>query len=325
MQWKTVPLADRSQPWLVVRHEYLYGVKEVLVNEDNEVYCYNDGTWTAENTEIYVQKEKPTLLITLGESWTYGEGTAKVNHRENKWDISDKIELTYSGKVARLLDSDLWTFSCPGNSISGIVASLVRILDSVEKNKYESIKVLCQLTAPDRDDLNKLPKDHLLHELYEEHKKFDEADKVDMHGWFVKYEEIFLDQIEEAVCRNCELNLDVVVFKNFQRFWTTKRNYSFHILDKFWIEHNAEWQGLKINHFYVTHPDFFNRFKKFTILKSFDYEFINTDMDNWEKFVSFLNENNETNFRAHPNELSHALWTQYLFEHFEWPIVLKDK
>jgi hypothetical protein len=323
MEWRTVKLSER--PWNQGTYKYLEGVDSVLVNDINERYCYNDGTWTVENSEIYVQKGKPTLLITLGESWTYGEGTEVINHRYHKWDIHDRIEVTYSGKMARLLDSDLWTFGCPGNSNTGIFAGLFRILDNIEPNKYESIKVLVQMTACDRDMVEYLSPDHPLQPLRSYTAKFTEEEKVTIEEWFVRYDEALFGLLNSEIKRHSTLNLDVVVFKNFNDIWTKRRDYNFRIVETFWLKYNAAWHGVDLKQCYVMHPGFYKKFieEGIKIVKPFDLDFVNKDFDAWEEYTKFLKSNNDMNHSDHPNQFSHVLWTKYLLDFTGWKSITK--
>ena len=322
MKWKTVTLPPIG--WTYHGAEYLTGVEQVLVNDDNEQWCHNDGSWTAENTEIYVDKGKPTLLITLGESWTYGEGTEVINHRHHKWEIRDRIEVTYSGKMARLLDSDLWTFGCPGNSNSGIYAGLFRILDNIPVGRYQSIKVIVQMTACDRDNLEFAPVDYPLRELIDPSKEFKEEEKISLEQWFVRHDEIFFDMLNQEIAKHSNLNLDVIVCKNFNDIWTKRRDYNFRIVETFWLQYHAAWHGIDLKQCYVMHPDFYKFFMNHSkIIKNVDLDFISRDFDNWEKLVAFLETHNDTNHSSHPTQISHILWTKFLLDFAQWPLITK--
>ena len=320
MKWNTKTLPPLINPTGL---EYLTGVDSVEVNDENEWYCYNDG-WTAENTEIYVDKGKSTLLITLGESWTYGEGTEVINHRHHKWEIRDRIEVTYSGKMARLLDSDLWTFGLPGNSNSGIFTALFRILDNIPKGRYESIKVAVLMTAPDRDRYEILPDTHPLQDLLNPEREFTDEQKISFNEWFIRYEEVFFNLLDAEIKKHTDLNLDVVVFKNFNAIWTPRRDFNFRILETFWLDYHAAWHGIEIKPCFVMHPNFYTTMKnQINIIKDYDIDFINEDFDIWEKYVDFLEINNEMTHASHPTQLSHSLWTKFLLDFTGWKLISK--
>jgi hypothetical protein len=322
MEWKKVKLSDR--PWEQGTYKYLDGVDEVLVNDNNERYCHNDGTWTVENSEIYVDKGKSTLLITLGESWTYGEGTEVVNHRFHQWDIRDRIGVTYSGHMARILDSDLWTFGCPGNSNTGILTGLFRILNNIPAGRYESIYIAVQMTACDRDRLEDLPYTHPLQPLRSHNMTFKDEEKVTMREWFTKYDETMFEMLDNEIKKHPELPLDVIVFKNFNDIWTNKRDYNFRIVEPYWLKYNAAFHGVELEQCFVMHPGFYNNFiNGLRILKEVDMDFINEDFNRWEKYVKFLKSNNDMNHADHPNRYSHVLWTKYLLDFAGWKSVTK--
>jgi hypothetical protein len=315
INWKIEPLHFRE--W-GTDHEYLHGVNSVKVNDDNEQWCYNDGTWTVKNTEIWVEKGKPNLLVTLGESWTYGEGTEVINHRFHRWEIRDRIEATYSGKLARMIDSDLWTFGSPGNSNSGIFAGLFRILANIPRGKYNSVKVAVQMTACDRDRTELLPAGHALLPIYSEAFKHPGVPKISLREWFTRYDEAMFGMLDKEIEKNSDLNLDVVVFKNFNKIWTNRRDYNFRIIEPSWIKFNADYHNIALEECYVQHPTFYSgKLRKLSIV-DLDLDFINQDLDVWEKYCKFLKTHNDTNHADHPTQASHILWTKFLYDQTGW-------
>jgi hypothetical protein len=316
INWKIEPLHFRE--W-GTDHEYLHGVKSVKVNDDNEQWCYNDGSWTVKNSEIWVEKGKPTLLITLGESWTYGEGTEVINHRYHKWDIRDRIEVTYSGKLARMIDSDLWTFGCPGNSNSGIFAGLFRILANAPRGQYSSVKVAVQMTACDRDRADLLPAGHALLPIYSEAFKNHGVSKIPLREWFTRYDEAMFSMLDAEIKKNSDLNLDVVVFKNFNKIWTDRRDYNFKIIEPSWIKFNADYHNIDLEECFVQHPNFYSsKLGKLSLIDYLDLDFVNKDLDVWEVYCKFLKTHNDTNHSEHPTQISHALWTKFLYDQTGW-------
>lgn len=297
-------------------YRYLDNVDHVFVNDDNERHYHCDGSWTAKNTEIIVNKNKKTLLVTVGDSWTYGEGIEGINHRAHQWDIQVKINETYNGKLARLLDSDLWTFGCPGNTNSAIIAGLGRILKSIDRNKYDSVKVVVLLTSVDRENLDTLDDQHPIKLL-----RTNVGEKITPFEWFCRYEQICLNLINDIVISNADLNIDAVVTKNFNRFISTS-NYEFRIIQKPWMEFNAEWHGLALPVIYYTHPAFISDNLTNVVIQN-DYDFLNQELDNWEKYSKFFLIN-ETHSSSHPNSLGHSLWTQYLITQTKWPVILRE-
>jgi len=312
MKWQTLQITPPRNTNNIYR--YLKDVESVQVNEENEWYCHNDG-WTAGNTEIYVDKGKSTLLITVGDSCTYGEGVDPISHRQHRWDIHDRIEKTYSGKIARILDSDLWTFALPGNSNSGMFTALFRILDNVPVGRYKKIKVLLQLTSGDRDVSYMLPDDHPIQPLINLART--NIVKIPMEQWFINYDNIWFDLLDQQIAKHTGLNLDVVVFKALNKIWTPRRDFKFKLIETSWIKFNAAWNGVDLTEFYCGHPQFYEEAlsSKFIID---NLNFKNQDLDRWEKCVNFLHVNSDTCRADHPSEYSHGLWTQFLLNQTGW-------
>jgi len=304
-----------QKPSFIKYTDYTYDVDSVYVNDDNEEYCVNDGSWTTQNSEIYVDKGKDTLLITVGESWTYGEGSEKINHRLHRWDLVDRIEIPYGGKMARILDCDYYTFARPGNSNSGIYTGLFRMLNNIPRGRYKSIKVLIQMTDVGRDQLNFLPKDHKLWQLQSWHLKLN----LHISDWLKTYEEVFLDELENKIKQHSDLPLDVVVFKNFNHFFSDK-NYSFRICrDMCWLKHNAYYCGVDFPTTHVMTPGYFYEgLIKAEILKDLDMDWVENDIAKWDNVAKFMTTENEVNHSSHPTELSQSLWSQYLLHYTGW-------
>lgn len=311
IEWNIVPIVRTI--WFSPL-EYLAPVKEVKVNDNNEEYCWNDGTWTSKNTEIYVEKGKPTLVITVGESWTHGEGADEINHRFEKWNVIDRVEIPYGSKIARALDADYWTFSRPGNSNSGIFTGLLRILDNIPSGKYSDIKVCVQMTDSSRDRLVLLPHDHFL----QKHSKPNSKQNIHVKEWFAKYDEGFFELLHNKIAERSDLPLDVVVFKNFNKICTDKRDYNFKILDMYWLKYNATYYGMDFEDCYSLHPAQYEDLIKHNILQDIDRDFVNADLDRWEKLLQFLHHNCETNQSDHPTKLSQSLWAMYLLQVTKW-------
>jgi hypothetical protein len=290
---------------------YLYDVPYVLVTDDNEQYCNNDGSWTAKNTEIYVDKGKKTLVIALGDSWTHGEGAEEINHRKHRWEVKDRVEIPYGSKVARILNADYWVFSRPGQSNSGIFTGLYRILNNIPVGRYDDIKVIIQMTDCNRDRLDLLSSDHKLHDLW--NKKQD----IHISEWFNQYDEIFLDDTVAELEKHRDLPLDIVIFKNFNNF-VTKKQYPFKLLDICWLQYNAFYMGLNLAPSYAMAPNFYEKIINRNIINNIDKNWINQDLDKWEKCADFLKLNSEVSQGDHPSKFAHGLWALHLIETTGW-------
>lgn len=312
MRWTVVKITPPAGMFNL--HRYMDDVKTALVNDDNEVYCHINN-WTAGNKEIYVQKNKRTLLVTVGESWTYGEGTKYVNHMSGHWDVHRRINDTYSGHIARMLDSDLWTFSCPGNSNAGILHGLKRILKSIDRSKYDQVKVLVLLTSPDRENIALLDPTDPFRILLT-----PGENRLHIRDWLAKYEMICLDMLGQIIYENQDLSLDLVVFKNYNEFITSRRDFMFRIIDKPWVAMNAEWHGIYLPLISYCGPGFVETIQELLIP---DVDYYMQELLKWEKYVKFF-QPNELHQSAHPNEFSHFLWSQYVMTQTGWPVVLRD-
>lgn len=311
IEWQRVNLRQDQWP---NPHAYTYGVTSVLINDQNEEYCHNNGDWTTKNTEIFVDKGKSNLVIAVGDSWTHGEGAPEISHREHRWDPKDRIEIPYGSKIARILDADYWIFSRPGNSNTGIFTGLFRILNNIPVGKYKSIKVCVQMTDVARDRMDLIPKDHPLQKIY------NYKSHVDVHisEWFRLYDEIFCDWLETEISKHSDLPLDVVLFKNFNKFQTTRRDYSFKICDYPWLKYHAYYCGVDLETTVAMNPKFYEHFIDYEFVKNTDKDWISSECDKWEKVCEFMLINNEVTQASHPTKLSQSLWATYLLDFMNW-------
>lgn len=292
---------------------YLYNVPIAYYNDNNEKYFITDNSWEARNTEIYVDKGKDTLLVTLGDSWSHGENSEEINHIAKRWEVKDRINIPYGGKLARLLDSDYWTFTCPGQSNSGIFAGLYRILNNIPVNRYKSIKVCIQMVDIGRDNIDLLPDSHKLKKHFEK----NSLQKIHIADWFDNYDAIFLDELEEKLDSYKHLPLDIVVFKSINKLNKNKK-YSFKLLDISWLQYNAYICGVTLPSARGTSIQFYDTLFENKILANKDIEWINSDLDKWEICVNFLKQNSEVLRGDHPSNLSHNLWAVYIAETMNW-------
>ena len=289
-----------------------------------------------ESCEFLVDTGSDTLLVCVGESWTWGEGTRSgrqesggVRHiASGLAGLSDpviRLEDTWSGKLARMSQADLHTHAVPGNSNARIVEAFNRILKETPRGKYKSVKFVICLTDPARDFNGDFEPGDPRYELFVDlGQRDDVGEKVSMDDWIRLYDEKYFEVIENICKENQDLNLDGCIWKNFHNFATTRRDYSFKVIELPYIRWAVKMHGLddielpKIQAaaWWGNHAV---RIKKLKEVPSIDY--INKQLDKIETQYRFIiavpTPLSELN-RTHPNEIGHWAWATYLAEQMSW-------
>ena len=103
------------------------------ITNNNSVFtrqCATQPTWiSAVNTEVLVKRKKSHLLISVGESWTYGDNFQGVQSGEGKDSLFYRLDHCFSGIMAKALDSDLLLSAVPGNCNQHHMHDLDRLLE----------------------------------------------------------------------------------------------------------------------------------------------------------------------------------------------------
>ena len=94
------------------------------------------------------------LLITVGDSWTWGDSLGKINQTLNIYDdYEHRVTNIYGYHLSKLLNYDFANVAFPGGSNSLILYKLKKFLNGIKKD-YEKILIVFTLTESGRDDLD---------------------------------------------------------------------------------------------------------------------------------------------------------------------------
>jgi len=188
----------------------------------------------AKFTEFHVKNNKNSLLLNIGESWTYGESLPDVATDLQQYSIESQLKYTFGSLIAQHLNVDFYQYAVPGNCNAYMYMELERILQYLESNfRYNKIYVLCQLTEPSREHaaLHNIPSNHGIHSLYHRQKK------IKFQDWLVNYDDIFLSIIQSLAKQY--KNLEVIVWKNFCKFQNKYHYKKLKIIHENWIACSA--------------------------------------------------------------------------------------
>lgn len=289
-----------------------------LLNSDTEIYLNDDNlkpNWVkipAAFSEFHIKRKKDTLLLVIGESWTYGESLPGIASAIGKFDIFAQLQHGFGSKMAMTLDSDLYQYAVPGNCNLYMFHGLERILENVSSMGYRKIYVCQQLTEQGRDNqIRQLYPDHPINELY---------DKTGLWftDWLREYDEIFCSILNNAILQNRgKTEISAILWRNFCKSNTARRDYHFKTIESTWIEYSSRLLGqpLESPDFYVAGwLDYMQQHYAKQI--NFDFGILSRNLDKIERSNQFIKSNLLHN--NHPNTNSHSLWAQYLIRQAGW-------
>ena len=261
----------------------------------------------AMNTEFHIQRKKKDLLVVVGESWTYGESLPGIATGDRQYNLTSQITYCFGPRLALALNADYYQYAVPGNCNFYIVSSLERILkDLVISYKYKRIKLCVQLTEPGR-------------ELAIWEKLNDQYSVIyDMNGiktfddWLVRYDEIFLDELERL---RSKYGIEITVWKNFCSFNNKKEYPNLKLIPETWIQESAKMYGIHLESQKFQSVGWFDDFySRYNDRIKFDTAMINAELDKIEKSNNFINGNFYHN--NHPNWFGHVVWSHKLYNDY---------
>jgi len=108
-------------------------------------------TWSMiDNPYSYVHRPSNTLLITVGDSWTYGDSLGKTKVRNGVDDIDYRLSHIYGNIMAGILDASWINLALPGGSNTLMLNWLEQLL--AKDLKYKNIICTVTLTESGRHE-----------------------------------------------------------------------------------------------------------------------------------------------------------------------------
>lgn len=282
-------------------HPNWEGRRRLLINTNNI-----HPSWIEKkpgNTEFYLDRGKDTLLINIGESWTYGENVPGVAAGLEKYNLASQLKHCYGPKLALCLNSDIHQYATPGNCNLYMFRELERILKQ-RSSEYKNIIVCMLMTEPAREKNGGVDyHDHPLNELY----KLDVD--ITFDEWLIRYDEIFFE-IFEKLCKT--YSAKGILFKNFCSINTDKK-YDFLMIKNSWIRQAGLYDSRDL-----AMPRFWNTAWLENIMDEyknkihFNMETISKDLDAIQESMNFIAYNRYNHH--HPTPLGHTVWAHYLMD-----------
>ena len=306
MQWNKPVLSTEEQ------QRIWFGDVEVFVNDENLKPDWVQNP--ALNSEFIVKRNKPNLLIVIGESWVYGESLKDVATGLGRYSLSSQLAGCFGPRMALMMDCDYYQYAVPGNCNFYMFQELPRILEYVSTLGYNKVYVCMQITEPAREmSIAQKLIDTPLNVFYQS------SEKISFKNWLKQYDEVFFkwfDQVISSYKTKCNI-VDSIIWKNFCCTTTDLRYESFKVIEQSWIQYSARIMGQHLDM-----PEFYSigwlssMQECFSKRITFDIPYLNRQVDIIEKSNKFLT-GNVYHF-PHPNEIAHMLWAQYLVKEAGW-------
>lgn len=262
---------------------------------------------SVENSEFHIFRKQKSILVVVGESWTYGESLPDVATGDKKYSLDSQLRHCFGPKLALSLGTDYYQYAVPGNCNFYMISSIEKIIQHLKITfSYEKIHLCIQLTEPSREYaiIEKL-ENTFAQKIYNmsKIKSFDD--------WLVRYDEIFLDKLS-TIAKD---NVEITVWKNFCPFQNKKVYSNLKLIQETWIQLSSKLYGEKLGNQRFQSVGWFNDFyDRYKDVLKFDLSGINQELDNIEASNNFIKGNYLHN--NHPNQIAHSLWAYKLYNEY---------
>jgi hypothetical protein len=321
--YRELPRAE----WPVIReNSFLNNAKKILMTDDNMKPMHIEKR--AENTEFHVIRGSDTLLIVVGESWTYGEALPGIGSGSGNFNFASQLEYCMGPRMAEVTGWDLYQFAIPGNCNLYMHIELDRILNHVSTLGYKEVKVVLQMTESSREiplRNTKHAKTIMKHGSFPFNKWFDVSmeQEIDMIDWLSMYENIFLDHFHNSLNSFKACPIQGILWRNFCRLSTKKSGYIFKMIEPTMVTFTSK----LVNHDHkeplilnpLSFADYFkNAGKKVKVSR----DFMEEQMDLIEKMFDYIKGDGAVlklvYHNNHPSKIGHLVWAHHLIRQAGW-------
>ena len=242
----------------------------------------------------WLKRGKTTLLITIGESWTWGDSLGSL-----------RLEQVYGRQLADQLDSDWLNIARRGESNLWIADHYEDVCDQIHAWHYTDVKIVLTLTEIGREFNGDRDHKRVYTELLSNVQTFDQ----------------FLDTLSELVAERIRPNLcryPTWIGTNF-----IDNNYNLPVLERSWLDLIAEataqkkhqdrtlvvasWVYERFDAVFDFNPTIERSTWRESILKHMDRSSHTTEL----LMASSLNYKQAS---KHPTPQGHRLWADYLYQ-----------
>lgn len=305
----------KSQWPIIGENEILKNAVKVLINDNNMKPLHI--AVPAQYTEFHIVRNSDTLLIAIGESWTYGESLSGIGSGAGLFNFHSQIHGCFAPRMAEILGCDLYQFAIPGNCNLWMSIELKRILKYVATLGYKKVLLAYQMTENAREMPLKFHELTLNHPI---HNWFNTGTEKPIHilEWLKMYDEIFLNELDESVKNFTACPINAIMFRNFLKLHTDKRDYNFKIIEPTWIEYTSR----LVNHKHESPSimnviEFENHIKHFGQKIVHDREFMEQQISLTSQLFDYVGSGNVYH-NNHPTKWGHLVWAIHLTRQAGW-------
>lgn len=256
--------------------------------------------WYHEN----IQHQK-TLLITAGDSWTWGDSLGGIDHDKNIMDCPSRVKSIYGQLLADQLNADFINVAFCGSANIEIHDNLINVLNNITI-EYDQIYVVWTLTENGREAY----RDPIWSP--------DSANSLD--NFLSEYERRMFHSIQTNFI-DAHPKIKFLIARNFTYTFAENKDILGDVLvENTWVDCLAEQQDI------LPYPENLRflstqaivplqkQLKKINLYKKFKFEFLENFADA-ELAMDWLDAS-ELNYKKatkHPTEQGHRIWSDYLF------------
>ena len=254
----------------------------------------------------WVKTNSSTLLVTIGESWTWGDSLVRTQHKYVD-DREFRLANVFGGQLATKLGADFLNIAEPGQSNTWIANQYKEFVDAITEFDYKRIIIVLTLTEVGREFEGDLD------QTRDYQASLHDTTNINM---FLKIMSSYVENIILSVDRS---RIELLIGTNF-----VDSNYDqeLRILEQSWVDIIATQTGtLLARPCYVVNSWVFERFDK---LLNFANQYprdqflteIMTLMATASKRTDFLLASpvNYKQASKHPTPDGHTMWANYLYQ-----------
>jgi hypothetical protein len=311
--------SDSALDGILMETTILNNVSRILMNDENikPIHIANPALFT----EFHLQRGSDVLFLNVGESWTYGEALEGIGTGANKFNFRSQIEGCFGVRVCEVMGWDLYQFAIPGNSNLYMHLELPRLLDHVATLGYKKVYLSVQLTENARE----LPIAHT--DLFQKSflkpwHDYPKSNNINTLDWLAMYEESLFDNLDKLVRNFNACPIEAILWRNFTKLATKKRDYIFKIIEPTWVTFTASLVNVNFDPPYIMNTTEFDSYKrKHGEYLDMDKNFMEEQMNKVELMFDYIGQKQLPGVvyhSNHPTRFGHLVWAHHLIRQAGW-------
>lgn len=306
-------ILERIPPSFLKSYSDFYNKNFDKLYQNKKPLLHRDVNPDVLYTEIFLRKNSDSLFLNIGESWTYGESLPGIKTVHSEFNLTSLMTLSFGARISEMMGCDWYQYAVPGNNNLFMFTELDRILEFVRTIGYKKIYLAINITENTRE-LNyfktELFNKHPINGLYK-------TKNIDIKDWVKRYDEIWLDHLENSLNKFQDCSISAIVWKNFTRWCTDKIDRNFKCIELAWPAFSARLEKVNLEMPAISNfPRMDNFLKKRDSNIINDFEWFEKELDLQEKVAKFISKSIYHN--NHPNEYGHLAWAIHLVKEAGW-------